>query len=99
MTNAEKFEEVFGIKIDEYPDELCSIANDKYCTNSNACTDCTLFHFWSKEYDNKTGEDRMDVSKVFALGALFGTVAVATSDVKLSMIMKELENMEVREDD
>lgn len=60
MTNAEKFEEVFGIKIDEYPDDPCSIADHKYCTNSNACTDCTLFHFWDKDYDRDINKEVKD---------------------------------------
>lgn len=51
MTNAEKFEEVFGIKIDEYPADLCDTADHKYCTNSNDCPDCVLYHFWDKEYN------------------------------------------------
>ena len=55
MTNAEKFEEVFGIKIDEgYPADLCNTADYKYCVNANSCHDCVLFHFWDKEYDENT---------------------------------------------
>ena len=99
MTNAEKFEEVFGIKIDELAEDPCYIADDNYCAcnplttfTKKHCGDCELNHFWSKEY-TKNGEDREDVSKVFALGALFGVVA--TSDETLELIKKELENMEV----
>ena len=60
MTNAEKFEEVFGIKIDEYPDDLCSSADNKYCINSATCGDCVLFHFWDKEYIKKDMEVKGD---------------------------------------
>lgn len=103
MTNAEKFEEVFGIKIDSCPDDPCCIADDKYCSvngfsgliKDKKCQDCELFQFWSKEY-NKT-EDNEDISKVFLLGALFGVVA--TSDEVLSMIEKELKNKEVKENE
>ncbi len=50
MTNAEKFEKVFGIKIDDYPSDICDIADHKYCIDANNCHECTIFKFWSKEY-------------------------------------------------
>lgn len=53
MTNAEKFEEVFGIKIDEYPDDLCSIADREICVNHNCDKRCPLYHFWEREYRKK----------------------------------------------
>lgn len=50
MTKAEKFEEVFGIKIDDYPSDICDIAHHKYCNNANSCHDCVIFKFWKQEY-------------------------------------------------
>lgn len=53
MTNAEKFEEIFGIKIDEYPDDLCDIADHEICMNASGCSKCPLNHFWKKQYRKK----------------------------------------------
>ena len=50
MTNAEKFEKVFGIKIDVYPADLCDIVDHDICVNANSCDDCPVYHFWEKEY-------------------------------------------------
>ena len=49
MTNAEKFEEIFGLKIDDRPDELCCIINHNICLE-NCCDTCPLSNFWNKEY-------------------------------------------------
>lgn len=57
MTNAEKFEEVFGIKINNYPRDICDIADHKYCTNANNCHECEIFKFWDREYV-EAGEDK-----------------------------------------
>ncbi len=63
MTNAKKFEEVFGIKIDDYPSDICDIADHKYCVNANNCHECGIFKFWDREYvevsENK--EEKEDV--------------------------------------
>ena len=50
MTNAEKFEEIFGIKIDDTPDDICNIADHSYCINANDCHHCKLHNFWKKRY-------------------------------------------------
>ena len=55
MTNAEKFKEVFGIKIDEYPGTLCDIADHSYCIDASDCHHCKLFNFWKRKY-RKTKE-------------------------------------------
>ena len=49
MTNAQKFEEVFGIKIDEHPADLCDIADHEICMN-HSCSHCPLHKFWEKQY-------------------------------------------------
>ena len=49
MTNAEKFEEVFGFKVDEYPGDPCDIVDHEICV-SNGCDDCPIRAFWGKEY-------------------------------------------------
>ena len=51
MTNAEKFEEVFGIKIDEdYPAGICQTISHDIC-EQNICTEeCPAFKFWDREY-------------------------------------------------
>ena len=56
MTNAEKFEEVFGIKIDEdYPANICGCVDPKICTNHICVDECPAFKFWEREYkDDKT---------------------------------------------
>ena len=51
MTNAEKFEEVFGIKIDEdYPADICHSIDPKICEEHH-CSDCPAFKFWDQEYE------------------------------------------------
>ena len=49
MTNAEKFEEVFGLKIDEYPASICFTIDQSICPEHN-CDDCPAFKFWDREY-------------------------------------------------
>lgn len=91
MTNAEKFEEVFGMKISKCAADPCNmVSRDSYskCIH-NDCFGCELSNFWDRDYI-KTGEDREDVSKVFALGTLFEV---------LSMIDKELKNKEDKNND
>jgi hypothetical protein len=54
MTNAEKFEEVFGMKIDEdYPKGICQSIDHKICIEHN-CSDCPAFKFWDREYKEET---------------------------------------------
>ena len=53
MTNAEKFEEVFGIKIDEYPGDVCDIADHQICIDASDCHHCPLHKFWDKRYKEK----------------------------------------------
>lgn len=100
MTNAEKFEKVFGLKMDSVPDDPCGIVDDKYCSNNGelygSCNGCNLLNFWNREYV-EAGEYSENVPKAFILGVIFGTVD--TSDETLSLVMKELKNMEVREDE
>lgn len=51
MTNAEKFEEVFGIKIDEnYPAPICKCIDIHICERSITCSECPAFKFWEREY-------------------------------------------------
>ena len=49
MTNAEKFKEVFGIEIDETPDDPCGIFDHSICVD-HECEDCPACCFWNKEY-------------------------------------------------
>jgi len=66
MTNAEKFEEVFGIKIDEYPDTLCDIADHDICVNASDCSHCRLHKFWEKQYRKKRSDQRVYVVSYIA---------------------------------
>lgn len=50
MTNAEKFEEVFGYKIDDFPNNPCDIVDHEYCINQNGCYKCKFNNFWKKQY-------------------------------------------------
>lgn len=51
MTNAEKFEEVFGIKIDEdYPASICQCVDTRICEGTNSCPEYPAFKFWEREY-------------------------------------------------
>lgn len=52
MTNAEKFEKVFKIKIDDdfCPPDPCFIVDHNICDNANSCGDCPVHNFWEKEY-------------------------------------------------
>jgi len=63
MTNLEKFEEVFGVTIDDrflrpaghqckFLDFIDSLS-DK-CSDYVTCWDCPLYKFWDKEYVEKT---------------------------------------------
>lgn len=72
MTNLEKFEEVFGITIDDRflrdrSSSQCrmidtiktsfeSFMKDK-CVEYNSCHECPLFKFWEKEYVEKEEKD------------------------------------------
>ena len=49
MTNGEKFEEIFGLKISCVPDNPCSIVSEDYCIDSS-CDKCKLNNFWNKQY-------------------------------------------------
>lgn len=50
MTNAEKFEEVFGYKLADPMLHPCDFFDDNYCEGSASCPDCPLNHFWEREY-------------------------------------------------
>ena len=65
MTNAEKFEEVFGKKISKCAPDPCNIIDYSQggCLHSE-CFSCELSDFWDKEYDNKIGEDRADAESI-----------------------------------
>lgn len=57
MTNAEKFEEVFGIKIDEdYPADICDSVDHDICLVHD-CPNCPIFKFWDREYKAERKED------------------------------------------
>lgn len=59
MTNAEKFEEFFGIKVDEFAADPCDIADrSTICGNTNGCAECELYHFWEKQYRKKNKEKK-----------------------------------------
>lgn len=49
MTNAEKFEEVFGYKIDEFAENPCGTVEYNICIDHN-CDNCPILGFWRKEY-------------------------------------------------
>lgn len=57
MTNAEKFEKVFGIKIDDnYPSDPCDIVERSICIDAKGCGDCPIHNFWVKEYKETKNE-------------------------------------------
>ena len=70
MTNLEKFQEVFGITIDDrfirYQGSQCRIIDlldsDKVesCTKYATCHECPLFKFWEKEYVEKEDKKKMN---------------------------------------
>lgn len=57
MTNAEKFKEVFGIAIDETPDDPCGIFDPSLCKNQK-CKDCRALNFWEKQYKSPESEEK-----------------------------------------
>ncbi len=60
MTNAEKFKEVFGIKIDEnVPEDPCAMFDHNICID-HECGDCPACHFWEKEYKLPESETKDD---------------------------------------
>lgn len=50
MTNAEKFEEVFGLKIDEFPDSICDILDHSICIEHDCNYGCPAYKFWDRKY-------------------------------------------------
>ncbi len=50
MTNAEKFEAVFGIKVDEFPGDVCGILDHSICIDHNCTKACPAYNFWHKRY-------------------------------------------------
>ena len=69
MTNAEKFEEVFGIKIDEdYPANPCDIFDHSICMNHDCDNECPAYNFWNREYkrgEDMTNEDLIKIAEEF----------------------------------
>ena len=67
MTNLEKFEEVFGIKLDPYEaknaDFPCSCAHIDFC-DKHICDDCPTKKFWNKEYVERVKFDCGEVAYV-----------------------------------
>lgn len=57
MTNAEKFEEVFGLKIDNFEKiknlKLCELVDTKDICKAHRCDNCKLSNFWNKQYRKK----------------------------------------------
>lgn len=61
MTNLDKFQEVFGITIDDRYIRssgsrcyiLDFIGSSNKCEEYGSCHECPLFHFWDKEYIEK----------------------------------------------
>lgn len=51
MTNKEKFEEVFGIKLIDHPITICHSTSLKECNSK--CETCKSHGFWEKEYKEK----------------------------------------------
>lgn len=105
MTNGEKFEEVFGMKVDPHADDPCCIVKGECRAHAenlsvpiilkhDACVYCALHDFWDKEYV-ETSKDSENISKAFILGGLF--VTVASRDQVVSMIMKQMEDIELKE--
>ena len=57
MTNAEKFEEVFGIKIDEnFPSDPCDIFAHDICIEHRCNTRCSAYNFWDKKFKKASGK-------------------------------------------
>jgi len=55
MTNAEKFEEVFGIKIDEeHPSDPCDIFVHDICLEHHCNMRCPAYKFWNKKFKKKS---------------------------------------------
>lgn len=57
MTNQEKFEMVFGVKVDIYPVNACHIFGDAYCDDHICNESCPAFKFWEKKYEEKEEKD------------------------------------------
>lgn len=75
MTNAEKFEEVFGLKIDAFERitslKICELVDKKDICKGHRCNNCKLGNFWKKQYrkkkalncDNKFKATKEDLSE------------------------------------
>lgn len=50
MTNKEKFEEVFRIKLVEHPVTICHSTSLKECDGK--CETCKSHGFWEREYED-----------------------------------------------
>lgn len=53
MTNKEKFEEVFGIKLKEHPLSICHSTSLTMCNSE--CDKCPSHGFWEREYVKNPG--------------------------------------------
>ena len=54
MTNREKFEEVFNIKLQENKVDACDLIDiGGRCIVLKGCGTCPADHFWEKEYESK----------------------------------------------
>lgn len=57
MTNAEKFEEVFGMNIDNFEKDhslrICNLVDRRKICTGHRCNNCRLKNFWNKLYRNK----------------------------------------------
>lgn len=58
MTNKEKFEEIFNLKIDKYADDPCDIIVSRICKGKECKKNkCPLYKFWEKEYNPNIKEE------------------------------------------
>lgn len=59
MTNAEKFEEIFGIKINEELVNMCNIVDRQICVDASDCNHCPSHKFWEKQYRKRNLKRRI----------------------------------------
>lgn len=56
MTNLEKFEQTYGMKVDDMPDDICGIITHEICIEHNCNNKCPAYDFWNREYKNQKEE-------------------------------------------
>lgn len=57
MTNREKFEEIFGLQIDDFPAAICRVVDRSIYENNICNEECPAFKFWDREWKRRNNSN------------------------------------------